>query len=792
MGIFKNHGVLGINARNYLYIRPYNKKKAVRMADDKLKTKQFLSARDISVPKLFAVIRKQEELEKFDFSSLPSSFVLKPNLGFGGVGIVPIIGREGDKFVKASGALMSKAELEEAVDDILEGRFSISGMSDSAFFEQLIICDESIAKYSYKGLPDIRVVVHNLIPVMAMLRLPTKESDGKANLHLGAVGVGIDIARGTATHIVHHNKMVEEIPDVGPIRGFVIPYWDEILLIASKVQLVTNLGYLAADIVVDKNMGPVLLEINARAGLAVQIANLAPLRRRLERIEGVKVTTPEKGVRIAQDMFGNKIEKEVKKVSGKEVISSMEKVKVLRGTETRHIWASINPLLANTLIDRDLVEDLKLDQYEDSENVKVKFTLSDIRIQTLAHVEDLSGKPFDMVIGRRDLQGFLIDPSKAKAGASKLPSIKRTNFEEAKLKVPNYLDIDKKLISIDRQIKLLYHLKPVNLSEETEKFSSNPEYNPEFVYPDFLFDSFHLKEDMKKIEKELDDSVLGHLYRGKLTEVKKKIDLLEAIGTDRFEEKSKDLYGIPTDHLLEAAQERLNEKPKHFPEPKKIYSTEDAIIEFEKIFKRYGLESWRVKVKKEMIADCLAGKKNVLFVREGATFDDVRFRMLIAHEIETHVITAENGKRQTYSMFNRGFGDYLETQEGLAIWNQEFIVPHDVDKNYRSAALVFVIDFARKHSFAETVDYCIKLAMNRDRAFRTTLKVKRGLEDTSKIGSFTKDMVYFSGYLQIKSFVTAGGDLKELYYGKYHLRDLEYVKKVPHLKEPFILPRFLR
>ena len=209
---------------------------------------------------------------------------------------------------------MNQDELKEHIGDILEGRFSISGASDTAFFEQLIVCDDRIAKFAYKGLPDIRVVVHNLIPVMAMLRLPTKESDGKANLHLGAVGVGIDIANGNATHVVYKNKIVNEVPGMGSIKGLKIPYWDKILLIASNVQLATNLGYMAVDIAIDRNIGPVLLEINARAGLGVQIANLAPLRKRLERIQGLKVSSPEKGVRIAQDMFGNKIVKEVKKL----------------------------------------------------------------------------------------------------------------------------------------------------------------------------------------------------------------------------------------------------------------------------------------------------------------------------------------------------------------------------------------------------------------------------------------------------------------------------------------------
>jgi alpha-L-glutamate ligase-like protein/uncharacterized protein (TIGR02421 family) len=787
MKFFKNYGILGINARNLHYIRPYNKKKAVRLADDKLKTKQFLSARDIAVPKLYAAIRKQEELEKFDFESLPGSFVLKPNFGYGGEGIVVISGRKNGMYEKSSGELMSQAEMSEHIGDILEGRFSLSGVSDSAFFEQLITCDETLAKYAYKGLPDIRIVVHNLIPVMAMLRLPTRESDGKANLHLGAIGVGIDIAKGTATHVLHHNKIIDEVPEVGEIRGLQIPYWDEMLLLASRVQFVTNLGYLAVDVVLDKNVGPVLLEINARAGLAVQIANLAPLRKRLQRIEGVDVKTPEKGVRIAQDMFGNKLDKEVKKVSGKEVIGSREKVKLLINGETRVLWASINPLLEGTLIDRDLVEELGLKEHADSGMVKLKFSLADLRIQTLGQPEDLAGKDFDLVLGRRDLGHFLIDPSKGKKETKKLPKLKK----EKDSKRANYLDLDRKLLGIDRQIKLLYHLKPVNLAEEKEAFMKDKSYNPQFQYPEFKFDPFHLKEKLEKLRPLCDESPLGRLFLGKLEEIKRKIEVLEAIGTDNFESKSIMLYDKPGEALLAAAKAKLDEKPREFSDEGECFDLDKAALEFERVFKSYGLEEWKIKVKEEMVSDCVAGKKNVLFLRKGSEFSEDRLRMLVAHEIETHILTAENGKSQGYEMFNRGFANYLETQEGLAVWNQEQVLKYDAEKNYRSAVLVFVVDFAREHSFAETFDYCVKLGMDDDKAFQTTLKVKRGLEDTGKPGAFTKDMVYFSGYLQVKEFVAEGGDLKDLYYGKYNLRDLDKVKEVPHLREPRVLPGFL-
>lgn len=755
------------------------------MADSKLKTKQFLSARGVPVPKLYAVIHSVPELYKFDFGALPAAFVLKPNMGFGGEGIIPFVGRKNGLYEKSSGNLMTQEEITEHIGDILEGKYSMAGEPDTAFFEQLIVCDDRIAKFAYKGLPDIRIVVHNLIPVMAMLRLPTKESDGKANLHLGAVGVGIDIANGTATYVVHGNKIVGEVPDAGNIRGMKIPYWDDILLIASKVQLATNLGYMAVDIAMDRSIGPVLLEINARAGLGVQIANLAPLRKRLERIRGLKVSSPEKGVRIAQDMFGNKIEKDVKKISGKEIIGGREKITILDKDGKRIVWASINPLLEKTLIDKSLADELMTDNQKES--IKIKFTLADQRIQTVAYVEDLSGKPFEVVVGKRDLHGFLIDPSKGKSGLSVLPKIEKSQMP----KLINYAEMDKTLISIDRQIKPLYHLRPLNYEEEKNKFLNDTHYNPQFEYSEAAFDSFHLKEKLKLEESRCDDTSTGKLFRNKILELNGKIELLEAVGTEKFTAKSEALYGIPDESLIYEAREKLRLMPNSFDEQEEILPMGEVENRLRSVLDEYGLMDWKIEFKKGMVADSTAGKRNVLFVSYDAAFTEDRLRMIIAHEIETHILTAENGKKQAYGLFNRGFGFYLETQEGLAIWNQEHVLSHDVQKNYRSAALVLVVMFAKRHSFSQTAMYCMDMGMPAEKAFKTAAKVKRGMEDTSVEGVFTKDALYFSGYLQIQNFVALGGDLKELYYGKYNLNDLPYVKGLPNLCEPEKIPRFL-
>src|SRR3989338_4486573 len=194
---FLNHyGVLGLNARNLLYIKPFNPKKAVAFADDKMKTKAFLSARGIPTARLFARIETRRQLNSFDFRSLPDECVLKPNEGFGGEGIIILKCRRNGVFLEQGKTPITDERLREHIEDILDGKFSISGQADFAFFEQILVADDCFVPFRPAGLPDLRIVVFNLVPVMAMLRIPTAESAGKANVHLGGIGIGIDIANG--------------------------------------------------------------------------------------------------------------------------------------------------------------------------------------------------------------------------------------------------------------------------------------------------------------------------------------------------------------------------------------------------------------------------------------------------------------------------------------------------------------------------------------------------------------------------------------------------------------------
>jgi hypothetical protein len=71
----------------------------------------------------------------------------------------------------------------------------------------------------------------------------------------------------------------------------------------------TGLGYIGCDLVLDRKLGPLILELNARPGLAIQIANGAGLSLRLQAIEALdeeQLEWPaEKRVEYSRSLFGH-------------------------------------------------------------------------------------------------------------------------------------------------------------------------------------------------------------------------------------------------------------------------------------------------------------------------------------------------------------------------------------------------------------------------------------------------------------------------------------------------------
>ncbi len=280
-------GIVGMNLRNVDYIAQNNPRRLYPRVDNKLLTKQLAEQGGIAVPRLLGVVKFTGQIRELpDFLAPHDQFVIKPAQGSGGKGILVITGRDGDRYLKPSGSLLAFTDVARHINGILSGLFSLGGKPDVAMIESMVQFSDVFNEFTYEGVPDIRVIVYKGYPVMAMTRLSTRASDGKANLHQGAVGVGLDIGTGRALRAVQQGRPVELHPDTGArLADIQVPHWENLIHLAARCYEVVDLGYLGVDVVLDRNRGPLILELNARPGLAIQVANGMGLEPRIEQVE---------------------------------------------------------------------------------------------------------------------------------------------------------------------------------------------------------------------------------------------------------------------------------------------------------------------------------------------------------------------------------------------------------------------------------------------------------------------------------------------------------------------------
>lgn len=280
-------GVLSINQRNSDFVLRYNSRHLYPLVDDKLQTKKLALSSGIAVPPLFATIENEHQIKSIDALLEPyNDFVVKPAHGAGGDGILVFTGKVKNRYRQINGKLLTSDELSYHLSCLLSGAYSLGGHADYAIIEQRVVVDPVFQAVSYEGIPDIRVITLLGYPAMAMVRLPTRQSGGKANLHQGAIGVGVCLATGRTLGGVSQNDAIDYHPDtLSLITDIEVPYWDKILHIAASCYELTGLGYVGVDIVLDRTHGPMMLELNARPGLNIQIANREGALNRYRQIE---------------------------------------------------------------------------------------------------------------------------------------------------------------------------------------------------------------------------------------------------------------------------------------------------------------------------------------------------------------------------------------------------------------------------------------------------------------------------------------------------------------------------
>lgn len=424
MSISKAKDLLGINARNALYLsRSSGKAKA--LVRSKYATKILLKNHNIPTAEIYGVLATTEDINDFDWSKLDGNFVIKPTNGYAGTGVVPFRNKIAeDIWEDMLGNKWSLADIKLHCDDILAGQYSIHGSNHNVIIEERIPIHPKLLKYSYKGTPDIRVIVFNSVPIMAMLRLPTEESGGRANLAQGAIAVGVDLATGITTYaLAHKSEPLHFLPGTKKkLNGIIIPEWEKILETAIIASNAAELSLSGVDMFIHKDKGPMVVELNAVPGLSIQAANRAGLRRRLERVEDLNILNPKHGVKVAQALFASDFAAKIKSKAEFPVVGLHEEILVWGDNKeqiqtsaflnTGRFSSAISKKLAQELGLIDL-DDLLWFQNEQEEGkvpvVEVTFKMSDQKIKTTMMVSNkLNNKQDKIELGRKDLKNFII------------------------------------------------------------------------------------------------------------------------------------------------------------------------------------------------------------------------------------------------------------------------------------------------------------------------------------------------------------------------------------------------
>lgn len=330
--------------------------------------------------------------------------------------------------------------------------------------------------------------------------------------------------------------------------------------------------------------------------------------------------------------------------------------------------------------------------------------------------------------------------------------------------------VDKELAFWHKRISP-YYTQPYNIEQEKKKLFANRTYNPKFKYnkhPNIK----QIKHHLSKLKP--DYSVIGILLNQKKYELIKRLDMYEAIGTNLFTKKSIENYGRPEKELVNKAKKFLNLRSNGREGVK--YNTISSIKKFLDSLLKFGYD-WKVVEREMCVGARFSIGDKILYISKERKFNENDIKRLVIHEIGTHIKRAENGKKQRYRLFVIGFPDYLITEEGLAVYNEQIsgLLTNKVLKNY--AGRVFAVDLALRNSFSTVYNVLLEY-FDKEEAFNLTLRAKRGILDTSRPGACTKDYLYLKGKYLVENYVRKGGKLKDLYIGKIGVQHVKLLKDI--------------
>ncbi|MBD3362434.1 DUF1704 domain-containing protein [Candidatus Dojkabacteria bacterium] len=737
--------VLGQNARNLLFIQKEGNTRGRKIADDKLLTKKILASENIPSPELLGVIKDYSEFEAFNWNKLPASFVMKPVQGAQGAGIEIFYNRDKNgNWIKSDGSRVSAYQIKSMALEILDGKYSLRNEPDQAFFEERIRTHDDLKNYTYKGTPDIRVVTYNKIPIMAYVRFPTKESKGKANMIKGAVGTGIDLASGITTTSTYGKGSggkgypIEFVPGTKlPFQGLEIPHWNEILKYASKAIDASGLNFGAVDFLIDNEKGPVIVELNARPGLSIQIVNRRGLAWRLYKAKGLEVKNSDHGIRIGKDLFGGEVEEKIERISGKEIISNImpatiifkdKKVQTMSLVDTSRRTSIISSQIAMKL--GILEEKVEEGEYE---IVFIKIKLGNQTIDCECRIINDQIKGYNLSIGRKDLGNFIIDVKKIEGPEES--KLKENIY--ALLKPTKIKKLDEAFEEFNKILSIIPALRPRNVKEEKEKFfKKNCDYNPQFEYKPLKFDPDKILDKLELLNPPFDS--IGRIYRNKIKEYKKMVYLMETIGHDphTFTQRSIELFGQPNRKIRRLARKILKNHKITIDKNPEIPAREVG-KRMQEALDKYKLD-YPIKFSDKRTKMSIGKSSGRIKLPENRGRSEDQLNNAIGHEILTHLLRLHNGKKKKELIWKIGTPRYIITEEGLAT-----IVGHSrkKDKVFKIPSLLIILmNTSLISDFKAVYNKAYKYIQDENKAWNYTVRFKRGISDTSSSGAFTKDL----------------------------------------------------
>ncbi len=358
----------------------------------------------------------------------------------------------------------------------------------------------------------------------------------------------------------------------------------------------------------------------------------------------------------------------------------------------------------------------------------------------------------------------------------------------------NHIKIADKLIySSAGKLELVFldSINPINSANEKDEFYKSQDnyqqYEPCFKYTKEIDFSEQKKQINKAILMLKGTGLAEKILKKKAIQMLSEMELVENKNTKKFSNFSKKTYGKPSAKNIKLANEILS---KPAGEENYELTAGELKSQLEERLFRASID-YPVILSEHMSAKASVHPADGrIKLNQNAKFGKGEAERLFVHEVETHIYRHLNGLIQPIKSLALGFGgEFLETEEGLAAFNETKANVSSPQQKRIYAGRLIAVDYALKHTFFETYEF-LKTFFEDEEAYTITQRVKRGVMCAEK-GAFTKDHCYFSGLIKLEKYAEDEKPIIDLYYGKVSTREAKFVKKLSNIKEPAYLPKWL-